>query len=85
MMEDEFIVILNYSVGDVLFVRLTDSDIADARRMEESGSDFSDFVEEVIYDRLGLRSSECSWMSKSSNTVVLVDGDEMNEIQLEEL
>ncbi|MEY8685214.1 hypothetical protein AB9N12_03405 [Bacteroides sp. AN502(2024)] len=57
-METNYLILLDYSVGEIIKIRLTEQEKAES----ESYEDFEEFIR-TLEKKYGFRLSDCSWMS----------------------
>ena len=57
-MEPNYLVILDYVVGRVIVIKLTDEEITKSEQYE----DFEDFMREELEDKYKFRTSDVNWM-----------------------
>ena len=58
-MEPNFLILLNYCVGEVVKIKLTEEE----KRKSEEYEDFEDFMRKKLEDQYQFNLSDCCWMT----------------------
>ena len=76
-MEPRYVIILDFCIGVLNIIRLTDEEVKESERYD----DFEDFLS-TLEDKYGFRLNNCQWMTTENLNVYWYDnGQEVNREQ----
>lgn len=58
-MEPNFLILLNFCVGEIVMIKLTEEE----KRQSEEYEDFEEFIREYIEEKYEIRLKDCTWMT----------------------
>ena len=83
-MEPRYVIILDYNIGALNIIELTDEEIEESKN-EEKYNDFETFLA-TIGDKYGFNLNDCNWMvTESPNTYIYKNGMEVSNESFENL
>lgn len=76
-MEPRYVIILDFSIGALNIIRLTDGEVKESERYD----DFESFLS-TLEDKYGFRLNNCQWMTTENlNVYWYENGQEVNKEQ----
>lgn len=76
-MEPRYVIILDFCIGALNIIRLTDEEVKESERYD----DFEDFLS-TLEDKYGFRLNNCQWMTTENlNVYWYEDGQEVSREQ----